>query len=85
MRPPKTGLNATEVATLLTEYGWSKGYIRAAENLTAVAEPLDRLVAEDRLRELLCTAKTSRGADAAGQVAIQWQVRCQQLYTAGAR
>jgi hypothetical protein len=80
----------------LTEYGRrtalaggnpyrSKGYIRAAENLAAVAEPLDRLVAEDRLRELLCTAKTSRGADAAGQVAIQWQVRCQQLYTAGSR
>jgi DNA polymerase (family 10) len=59
----KGGPNATEVARLLTEYGRrtalaggdpyrSKAYIRAAENLASVAEPLERLIAEDRLREI---------------------------------
>jgi DNA polymerase (family 10) len=63
MQPPKTGLNATEVAKLLTEYGRrtaltggnpyrSKAYVRAAENLAAVGEPLDRIIAEERLREI---------------------------------
>jgi DNA polymerase (family X) len=63
VRPFKTSLNATEVARLLTEYGRrtalaggppyrSKAYIRAAENLATVVEPLDRIIAEDRLREI---------------------------------
>jgi DNA polymerase (family X) len=58
-----SGLSATEVAKLLTEYGRrtalaggnpyrSKAYVRAAENLASVGEPLDRIIAEDRLREI---------------------------------
>lgn len=56
-------LNASEVAALLTEYGRrsalrggnpyrSKAYIRAAENLLALEEPLARLVAEGRVTEI---------------------------------
>src|SRR3954464_2796 len=56
-------LNASEVASLLTEYGRrsalkggnpyrAKAYIRAAENLRALPEPLDRVVNEGRLREI---------------------------------
>jgi DNA polymerase (family X) len=59
MRP----LDATEVAKLLAEYGRrtalaggnpyrAKAYLRAAESLTALAEPLDRIVAEGTLREI---------------------------------
>jgi DNA polymerase (family 10) len=58
-----TSVDASEVAKLLAEYGRrtalaggnpyrSKAYLRAAESLAALAEPLDRLVAEDRLREI---------------------------------
>jgi DNA polymerase/3'-5' exonuclease PolX len=58
-----TPLDASEVAKLLTEYGRrtalaggnpyrSKAYLRAAESLAALAEPLDRIVAEGRLREI---------------------------------
>ena len=63
MQPLITGLSAPEVAELLTEYGRrtalaggnpyrSKAYVRAAENLACVAEPLDRIIAEDRLRDI---------------------------------
>jgi DNA polymerase (family X) len=56
-------LDAAEVAALLAEYGRrsalrggnpyrSKAYIRAAENLLALAEPLSRLVAEGRVTEI---------------------------------
>jgi DNA polymerase (family 10) len=56
-------LDASEVAAVLGEYGRrsalrggnpyrSKAYIRAAENLLALAEPLDRFVDEGRLREI---------------------------------
>src|SRR5690349_11460631 len=56
-------LDASDVAALLAEYGRrsalrggnpyrAKAYIRAAENLNALAEPLDRLVAENRLQEI---------------------------------
>ena len=56
-------LNASEVGALLAEYGRrsalrggnpyrSKAYIRAAENLSAPAEPLDRIVDQGRLREI---------------------------------
>ena len=56
-------LDAPEVATLLAEYGRrsalrggnpyrSKAYIRAAENLAALAEPLERIVEEGRLQEI---------------------------------
>jgi DNA polymerase (family X) len=56
-------LDASEVAKLLAEYGRraalagsnpyrSKAYLRAAESLTALAEPLARIVAEGRLREI---------------------------------
>src|SRR5215203_6432983 len=56
-------LDAPEVATLLAEYGRrsalrggnpyrSKAYIRAAENLAALAEPLERFVEEGRLQEI---------------------------------
>ena len=56
VQPLETSLNATEVARLLTEYGRrtalaggppyrSKAYIRAAENLATVVEPLDRIFA----------------------------------------
>src|SRR6476619_7471995 len=56
-------LDATEVAALLAEYGRrsalrggnpyrAKAYIRAAENLAALAEPLGRIVDEGRLREI---------------------------------
>src|SRR4051812_10674665 len=56
-------LDAHEVAALLGEYGRrsalrggnpyrSKAYIRAAENLAALAEPLERIVEEGRLREI---------------------------------
>jgi DNA polymerase (family 10) len=58
-----TPLDASEVAKLLAEYGRrtalaggnpyrSKAYLRAAESLAALAEPLDRIVAEGRLREI---------------------------------
>jgi DNA polymerase (family 10) len=56
-------LDAPEVAALLAEYGRrsalrggnpyrSKAYMRAAENLAALAEPLDRIVDEGRLQEI---------------------------------
>src|SRR3954466_1625107 len=56
-------LDALEVAALLAEYGRRsalrggnpyrpKAYIRAAENLTALGEPLERIVGEGRLREV---------------------------------
>jgi DNA polymerase (family 10) len=56
-------LDASQVAALLAEYGRrsslrggnpyrTKAYIRAAENLLALAEPLDRLIAEGRLTEI---------------------------------
>lgn len=56
-------LDAADVAALLAEYGRrsalrggspyrSKAYIRAAENLWALAEPLSRLVAEGRVTEI---------------------------------
>ena len=52
-----------EVARLLLEYGRrtalaggnpyrAKAYLRAAESLAAQTEPLERLVKEDRLREI---------------------------------
>jgi DNA polymerase (family 10) len=55
--------DASEVAKLLAEYGRrtalaggnpyrSKAYLRAAESLAALAEPLERIVAEGRLREI---------------------------------
>jgi DNA polymerase (family 10) len=58
-----TPLDATQVAKLLAEYGRrtalaggnpyrSKAYLRAADSLAALPEPLDRIVAEDRLREI---------------------------------
>jgi DNA polymerase (family X) len=58
-----TPLDASEVAKLLAEYGRrtalaggnpyrSKAYLRAAESLAALAEPLERIVAEGRLREI---------------------------------
>jgi DNA polymerase (family 10) len=58
-----TPLDASEVAKLLTEYGRrtalaggnpyrSKAYLRAAESLAALAEPLGRIVSEGRLREI---------------------------------
>jgi DNA polymerase (family X) len=58
-----TPLDTSEVAKLLAEYGRrrslaggnpyrSKAYLRAAESLAALAEPLDRIVAEGRLREI---------------------------------
>jgi DNA polymerase (family X) len=58
-----TPLDASEVAKLLTEYGRrtalaggnpyrSKPYLRAAESLAALAEPLGRIVSEGRLREI---------------------------------
>jgi DNA polymerase (family 10) len=56
-------LDASAVAKLLTEYGRrtalaggnpyrSKAYLRAAESLAALAEPIERIVAEGRLREI---------------------------------
>src|SRR3954471_21800994 len=56
-------LDASGVAALLGEYGRrsalrggnpyrSKAYVRAAENLAALAEPLDRIVDEGRLLEI---------------------------------
>jgi DNA polymerase (family 10) len=56
-------LSASEVARLLVEFGQrialrgadryrSRAYSRAAENLIALTEPLDKIVAEDRLREI---------------------------------
>ena len=58
-----TPLDAMQVAKLLAEYGRrtalaggnpyrSKAYMRAADSLAALAEPLERIVAEDRLREI---------------------------------
>jgi DNA polymerase (family 10) len=58
-----TALDATEVAKLLAEYGRrtalaggnpyrAKAYLRAADSLIALAEPIDRIVAEGRLREI---------------------------------
>ena len=55
-------LSAPEVAVLLREYGQrtalrggnpyrAKAYTRAAENLLALIEPLEDLVAEGRLKE----------------------------------
>src|SRR3954454_17156835 len=56
-------LDASQVAALLAEYGRrsalrggnpyrSKAYIRAAENLAALAEPLENIVEEGRLLEI---------------------------------
>jgi len=56
-------LSAPEVAVLLREYGQraalrggnpyrAKAYTRAAENLLALIEPLEDLVAEGRLKEI---------------------------------
>jgi len=56
-------LPAPDVARLLAEYGRrtalaggnpyrSKAYLRAAENLAMLAEPLDRVIAKGRLREI---------------------------------
>jgi DNA polymerase (family 10) len=56
-------LNAEEVAKLVAEYGQrvalrggnvyrAKAYSRAAENLAALTEPLDQVIAEERLREI---------------------------------
>ena len=56
-------LNASDVAKLLQEFGQrtafrggnpyrARAYTRAAENLLALAEPLEELVAEKRLREV---------------------------------
>ena len=54
-------LSGPEVAKLLVEYGRrvsggnpyrAKAYIRAAENLAVQTESLDRLIKEDRLREI---------------------------------
>ena len=56
-------LAAPEVALLLREFGQrtalrggnpyrAKAYTRAAENLMALAEPLEDVVAEDRLKEI---------------------------------
>jgi len=58
-----TPLDAIQVAKLLAEYGRrtalsggnpyrSKAYLRAADSLAALAEPLERVVAEDRLQEI---------------------------------
>jgi hypothetical protein len=57
-----TPLDSSEVVKLLAEYGrrrslaggnpYPKAYLRAAESLAALAEPLDRIVAEGRLREI---------------------------------
>src|SRR5215212_516467 len=56
-------LDASQVAAMLAEYGRrsalrggnpyrSKAYIRAAENLAALAEPLEHIVREGRLLEI---------------------------------
>ena len=56
-------LDASAVATLLVELGRrtalagdnyfrAKAYQRAADRLSALVEPLDRVIAENRLREL---------------------------------
>ena len=56
-------LNASGVAALLREFGQrtalrggnpyrAKAYTRAAENLMALSEPLEDLVADDRLQEI---------------------------------
>ena len=56
-------LSASAVAALLAEYGQrltlkggnpyrAKAYRRAAENLLALPEPLSRLIAQNRLREV---------------------------------
>src|ERR1700745_1082255 len=58
-----TSLDTSEVAKLRAEDGRrgalaggnpyrSKAYLRAAESLAALAEPLERIVAEGRLREI---------------------------------
>lgn len=59
----RTTVGAPEVARLLLEYGRrsalaggnpyrAKAYLRAAESLAAQTEPLERLIKEDRLREI---------------------------------
>jgi DNA polymerase (family X) len=58
-----TPLDAMQVAKLLAEYGRrtalaggnpyrSKAYFRAADSLATIAEPLERIIAQDRLREI---------------------------------
>ena len=58
-----TTLDASAVARLLREFGQrtalrgdnpfkAKAYARAADNLLTLSEPLDRLIAQDRLREI---------------------------------
>jgi DNA polymerase (family 10) len=60
---PSVRLDASAVAALLHEFGQrtalrggnpyrAKAYTRAAENLMALSEPLENLVAEDRLQEI---------------------------------
>ena len=61
--PTMTTADAMQVAKLLAEYGRrtalaggnpyrSKAYLRAAESLATIAEPLERIIAQDRLREI---------------------------------
>ncbi|MBV8755550.1 MAG: DNA polymerase/3'-5' exonuclease PolX [Hyphomicrobiales bacterium] len=58
-----TSLDASAVARLLREFGQrtalrgdnpfkAKAYARAADNLLTLSEPLDRIIAQDRLREI---------------------------------
>ena len=66
-----SSFDASSVASLLREFAQrtalhagnpfrAKAYARAADNLLALSLPLDRVIAEDRLRESLASALPSR-------------------------
>lgn len=73
-------LDTSEVAKLLAEYGRrrslaggnpyrSKAYLRAAESLAVLAEPLDRIVAEGRLQRVVSLLFRGTAATLAGMLA----------------
>jgi DNA polymerase (family 10) len=63
MKATKASIGTAEIVSLLTEYGRraalvggnpyrARAYLRAAENLAAQTEPIERLIAKKRLREI---------------------------------
>jgi DNA polymerase/3'-5' exonuclease PolX len=65
-------LNAAEIARLLNEFGRramlyggnpyrAKAYIRAAERLALLAEPIDSLIAQNRLKRYRALVRRSHG------------------------
>jgi hypothetical protein len=74
-------LDASQVAALLVELGRrtalagdnyfrAKAYQRAADTLSALVEPLDRVIAENRLRQLPGSAMTAGARSVATRLSL---------------